>query len=87
LAGATTLAYVAAVYFVCYLAFTPIEAPSIWGVQGRYFIPIFSLLAGVVAALVTRSADERLTRAMAISAAVLSGTASLEAILRVDWHF
>jgi uncharacterized membrane protein len=80
------LAYVAAVYFICYVAFTPIEAPSVWGVQGRYFIPVLSLVAVVIAALVTRGPDERLTRAMAISAAVLSGSASLEAILRVDWH-
>ena len=85
-AGFTTLAYVAAVYFICYVAFTPIEAPSVWGVQGRYFIPVLSLVAVVIAALVTRGPDERLTRAMAISAAVLSGSASLEAILRVDWH-
>jgi uncharacterized membrane protein len=85
-AGFTTLAYVAAVYFICYVAFTPIEAPSVWGVQGRYFIPVLSLVAVIIAALVTRGPDERLTRVMAISAAVLSGSASLEAILRVDWH-
>ena len=56
-----------------------------WGVQGRYFIPILSLVAVVVEALVNRGIDERLTTAMAISAAVLSGCASLEAIVRADW--
>jgi uncharacterized membrane protein len=85
LAGATILAYVAAIYFVCYLLFTPLEADTVWGVQGRYFIPILSLVAVVVAALVNRGIDERLTTAMAISAAVLSGCASLEAIVRADW--
>ena len=85
LAGATILAYVAAIYFVCYLVFTPLEADTVWGVQGRYFIPILSLVAVVVAALVNRGIDERLTTAMAISAAVLSGCASLEAIVRADW--
>ena len=86
LAGATILAYVAAIYFVCYLLFTPLEADAVWGVQGRYFIPIVSLVAVVVAALVNRGIDERLTTAVAISAAVLSGCASLEAIVRADWN-
>ena len=86
LAGATILAYVAAIYFVCYLLFTPLEADTVWGVQGRYFIPILSLVAVVVAALVNRGIDERLTTAVAISAAVLSGCASLEAIVRADWN-
>jgi uncharacterized membrane protein len=86
LAGVTTLAYVTGVYFICYLAFTPIEASSVWGVQGRYFIPVFPLVAVIVAALFTRDPEEWLTSAIAISAAVLSGSASLEAILRVDWQ-
>jgi uncharacterized membrane protein len=85
-AAFTAMAYVAAVYFVCYVAFTPIEAPSVWGVQGRYFIPVLSLVAVIIGALITFGPDPRFTRAMAISAAVLSGSASLEAILRVDWH-
>ena len=85
MAGTTVFAYVVAVYFVCYLVFTPLDADMVWGVQGRYFVPILSLVAIVVAAVVNRAPDERLSAAMAISAAVLSGT-SVEAILRADWN-
>jgi hypothetical protein len=35
--------------------------------------------------VVNRAPDERLSVALAISAAVLSGGASVEAILRADW--
>jgi uncharacterized membrane protein len=85
IAGATAFAYVVAVYLVCYLVFTPLDADMVWGMQGRYLVPILALVAIAVAALVDRAADERLSAAMAISAAVLSGGASVEAILRADW--
>jgi uncharacterized membrane protein len=84
-AGITALAYIVVVYFICYLVFTPLDAAVVWGVQGRYFVPILSLVAMVVAAVVNRAPDERLSVALAISAAVLSGGASVEAILRADW--
>jgi uncharacterized membrane protein len=84
-AGITALAYIVVVCFVCYLVFTPLDAGTVWGVQGRYFVPILSLVAIVVAAVVNRAPDERLSAALAISAAVLSGGASVEAILRADW--
>jgi uncharacterized membrane protein len=86
-AGGTVLAYVVTVYFVCYLVFTPLDADSVWGMQGRYFLPILSLVAIAVAAAVNRAPDEWLSAAMAISAAMLSGGASVEAILRTDWNF
>jgi uncharacterized membrane protein len=84
-AGITALAYIAVVYLICYLVFTPLGADTVWGVQGRYFVPILSLVAIVVAAVVNRAPDERLRIAVAICAAVLSGGASVEAILRADW--
>jgi hypothetical protein len=86
-AAVTTLAYAVAVYLICYLTFTPLDADSVWGVQGRYFVPILPLVAIMVAAIVDRGPDERLRAALAISAAVLSGGASVEAILRADWGF
>jgi hypothetical protein len=55
-------------------------------VQERYFVPILPLVAIMVGALVNRAPDERLSAATAISAAVLSGSASIEAILRTDWN-
>jgi len=84
-ASITAVAYILVVYFVCYLVFTPLDASTVWGVQGRYFVPILSLVAIVVATVVNLAPDERLSAALAISAAVLSGGASVEAILRADW--
>ena len=84
-AGITALAYIVVVYFVCYLVFTPLDASTVWGVQGRYFVPILALVAIAVAAVINRAPDERLNAALAITTAVLSGGASVEAILRADW--
>ena len=84
-AGITALAYIVVVYFICYLVFTPLDAAVVWGVQGRYFVPILSLVAMVVAVVVNRAPNERLSVALAACAAVLSGGASVEAILRADW--
>jgi uncharacterized membrane protein len=85
-AAIVTLAYVVSVYFVCYLSFTPLEANMVWGVQGRYFVPCLPVLAIAVASVVNRGPDERLRAALAISAGVLSGSASIDAIMRADWH-
>jgi uncharacterized membrane protein len=85
-AAATALAYIAATYLVCYVAFTPPHAGIVWEVQGRYFIAILPLAAIVLASVVHRAASENLRAALAVSAAVLSGGASVEAILRSDWN-
>jgi len=84
-AAVTGLAYIVAVLLIMYLVWTPLGADAIWGVQGRYFVPILPLVAIVIAALVNRGFDERLTATMAISAALLSGGACVEAILGADW--
>ncbi|SRR6266568_3212804 len=86
-AGVTAASYAAAVYLVCYLAFTPPGADTVWGVQGRYFVPILPLAAIIVAALFNRALDKGLSAALAISAALLSGAASVAAIIEVDWKF
>jgi uncharacterized membrane protein len=84
-ATVTTIAYIAVVYLISYLVFTPSDVSSVWGVQGRYFIPILPLVAIALASLVTRGFGERATATLAIASSVLSGGASVEAILRADW--
>lgn len=84
-AAVTVLVYIGVVYFISYLVFTPLNANTVWGVQGRYFVPILPLLAIMIAAVVDRAPESRLSAALSISAAVLSGGASIEATLRVDW--
>jgi uncharacterized membrane protein len=85
LAAVTALAYILVVYLVSYLVFTPRDASTVWGVQGRYFVPILSLVAIMVAAAVNHGPSDRVSAMAAVSLAVLSGCACLEAILRVDW--
>jgi uncharacterized membrane protein len=70
-AAATIVGYAIAVCFICYLVFTPLDADSVWGVQGRYFVPVLPLVAIVVAALVNRSPAPWLAAATAIVAATL----------------
>jgi len=84
-AAITAVGYVFAVYLVCYLSFTPLDADVVWGVQGRYFVPLLPLLAVVVACISHRVPDERIRAALGIGVAVLSGIASIVAILAADW--
>jgi uncharacterized membrane protein len=85
LSSVSILAYLGAVYLIAYLAFTPAGEDSVWGIQGRYFIPILPLMALCLAALLNRAPAKAVVGALAISAAVLSGSACVEAILRSDW--
>jgi uncharacterized membrane protein len=84
-AAITAIGYVFAVYFVCYLSFTPLDSDVVWGVQGRYFVPLLPLLAVVVACIGHRGPAERIRAAFAVGIAVFSGSASIVAILAADW--
>ena len=86
-AGVTALAYCLAVILIFYLIWTPVDADQVWGVQGRYFVPILPLVAIASAALLDRGPDIRITAMLAIAAAILSGAGSVEAILRTDWNY
>jgi uncharacterized membrane protein len=81
-----TLAYCLAVTLIFYLVWTPAHADQIWGVQGRYFVPVLPLIAVAVAAVLNCGPDVRFTAALAIAAAVISGAGSIDAIARADWN-
>jgi uncharacterized membrane protein len=83
----TALAYCLAIFLIFYLIWTPVYADQIWGVQGRYFVPVLPLLAAAMAAALNRGPDSRLTAAFAITLGLLSGVGSIDAILRADWNF
>jgi uncharacterized membrane protein len=83
----TAAAYCLAVFLIFYMIWTPVYADQIWGVQGRYFVPVLPLLAVAMAATLTRRPDIRLTAAFAITLGLLSGAGSIDAILRADWNF
>src|SRR5262249_25594568 len=57
-AAACVLAYWLAIFLIFYLAWTPIDALWIHGIQGRYFTIVLPPAALVVAALVNRGAPE-----------------------------
>jgi uncharacterized membrane protein len=77
--------YVLAVFLICYLAWTPIDADRVHGLQGRYFHPALPLLAMAFSAIAKRGLPFGLSVYAALFAAALGGVATLEAILRVDW--
>jgi uncharacterized membrane protein len=83
---ASFLAYGLAIFLVCYLAWTPISADRIHGVQGRYFIVVLPLVAVVLSAFLRRGVPQLLTGFAATLGAVIGGVATIEAILRVDWQ-
>lgn len=81
----TALAYVLCVYFIFYLVWTPTNAAEIWGVQGRYLVVVLAPLAIVAAAVINRGPSATIRATFAVATATLSGFASIEALLRVNW--
>jgi uncharacterized membrane protein len=81
----TAFAYCLAIFVIFYLIWTPVYADQIWGVQGRYFVPVLPLAA--MAAALNRRPDSRWTAAFAIMLGLLSGLGCIDAILRADWNF
>jgi uncharacterized membrane protein len=84
-AGVTAGAYILAVFLIFYLVWTPTDADQVWGVQGRYFIPCLPLVA-IICCSINRGLGEQTRASAAIAGATLSGIATAEAILRVDWN-
>jgi hypothetical protein len=80
-------AYCFTVVLIFYLVWTPINADEIWGVQGRYFVPVLPLVAVVVATLFHRAPNVRITALLAVAAALLAGAGSIDAVLRTDWNY
>ena len=85
--GTTVLAYCLAVFFIFYLVWTPVSADQIRGVQGRYFVPILPLASMTLSALVNRGLPETTRAIIAGLGAVFCSSATIEAVLRVDWKF
>jgi hypothetical protein len=86
LAGLSAIGYALALFLIFYVAWTPMTDDHIGGIQGRYFIVTLPLVALCVAALVNRAPHQRITTAAAVLAALVSGAATIEGILRVDWR-
>ena len=79
------LGYCLAVFMIFYLVWTPIDGVQIEGVQGRYFVVALPFAAVMLSSLIDRAPPALMTGGVAVFAALLSGMATLEAILRADW--
>jgi uncharacterized membrane protein len=86
-AGITAAAYSLAIFLIFYLVWTPIRSDEVWGVQGRYFIPALPLCAVALASTVNRNLPVPSAALLSVLGGILSGLASIEAILRVDWNW
>jgi uncharacterized membrane protein len=75
-----------AVFLVFYLVWTLLDAGQISGVQGRYFVAALPFAAMALSAFVNRGLPMTGRVAAAALGAILSGIATIDAILRVDWQ-
>jgi uncharacterized membrane protein len=80
------LGYCLAVFMIFYLVWTPINGVQVEGVQGRYFVVALPLVDVFISALINRGPSVVVTSWVVVLGAVLSGLATIEAILRSDWR-
>jgi uncharacterized membrane protein len=83
--SATLAAYLLALAAIFYLVWTPIDSPTIWGLQGRYVVPALPFAAIALAGIVDRAPPSWLTAAFAMSSAMIGAVASIAAVLQTDW--
>lgn len=81
----TVVAYILAVFVIFYLIWTPLVSERVEGVQGRYFLAALPVAAVGIACLVGRGLRTPVLAATAIGGALVSGVATLEALIRVNW--
>ncbi|MFP4361880.1 MAG: DUF2142 domain-containing protein [Alphaproteobacteria bacterium] len=84
-ATVVTTSYLLGIYLIFYLVWTPLDAQTVYGVQGRYFVVLLPLVVLFVAALRTRPPPQPLVPAAATLGSIISGAATLEALWRVNW--
>ena len=85
IASLIVLGYWLAIFLIFYLAWTPIDAPWIHGVQGRYFTIVLPPAALAIAAALNRAPPQWVTAMLAVPGAIVSGAAMLDAIVRSHW--
>jgi uncharacterized membrane protein len=81
----TLVCYWLALSLIFFLVWTPIDSHYVSGLQGRYFIVVLPLLAIAIATAINWGLNVKYRATVAIASVILSGGATLEAILRMDW--
>jgi hypothetical protein len=80
----TMLGYCLAVCTIFFVTLTPTEAGRIEGLQGRYFLVVLPLLGLTASAIVNRGLG-RATALAALTSALVSAAAMLDALWRFHW--
>jgi len=83
--GLAVLGYIAVVYLIFFLTYTPLDTDHVRGVQGRYFVIALPVAAILTAAVVNRELPHGMTAAIAIAGSMIAGVATVEALLRAHW--
>jgi hypothetical protein len=84
--GLAVLAYVAVVYLIFFLTYTPLNVDHVRGVQGRYFVIALPAAAVFVAAVINRELPDGMPAMIAIVSSVIAGIATVEALRQAHWY-
>src|SRR6266436_4695261 len=84
--GLAVLGYIAVVYLIFFLTYTPIDTDHVRGVQGRYFVIALPAAAIFIAAVVNRELPHGMPAAIAIAGSMIAGITTVEAVLRAHWR-
>ena len=83
--GLTVICYVTLVYLIFFLTYTPVDIDHVRGVQGRYFVVILPVAAIFIAAVIHLEVPYRTSAVVASAGSMISGFATIEALLRAHW--
>jgi uncharacterized membrane protein len=83
--GLAVLGYIAVVYLIFFLTYTPLDTDHVRGVQGRYFVIALPVAAIFISAVVNRELPHGVPAAIAIGGSVIAGIATVEALVRAHW--
>jgi hypothetical protein len=83
--GLTVLSYVTLVYLIFFLTYTPLDVDHVRGVQGRYFVVILPVAAIFIASMINRDGPYGMSAVVATAGSMISGFATIEALVRAHW--
>lgn len=73
------------VYLIFFLTYTPLTVDHVRGVQGRYFVIALPIAAIFLASMTNIDLPRGVLAATAITASLLSGITSFQALLVAHW--
>ena len=83
--GLAIVGYVATVYLIFFLTYTPLNIDHVRGVQGRYFVVALPMAAIFLASITNVDLPRTAVAMAAITGSLLSGIASFKPLLEAHW--